>query len=107
MEIKKPLSSTLGGNPRVKTKGESRIKRPYFIAFHGNDAIINTFFKQVSTGIKGWCPVKDSNLQLSVSKTAASTNFANWTKYFWGEGENRTLADRFTGCRATTTLPTP
>ena len=27
--------------------------------------------------------------------------------FFWGDGGNRTLADRFTVCRAATTLPTP
>ena len=55
-----------------------------------------------------WCPVKDSNLQLSVSKTAASTNFANWT--WWGWMDLNQLCpktNRFTVCRASPSAPHP
>jgi hypothetical protein len=41
MDVKKPLSSTLGENPRAKTKGESRIKWLQLVASHGNDLIIH------------------------------------------------------------------
>jgi len=43
MDVKKPLSSTLGGNPRVKTKGESRIKWPKSVVFHDNNFIVHNF----------------------------------------------------------------
>ena len=41
MDVKKPLSSTLGENPRAKTKGESRIKWLQLVASHGNNLIIH------------------------------------------------------------------
>jgi hypothetical protein len=43
MNVKKPLSSTLGENPRAKTKGESRIKWLQFVASHGNNFIVHKF----------------------------------------------------------------
>ena len=41
MDVKKPLSSTLGENPMVATEGESRIKWLQLVASHGNDLIIH------------------------------------------------------------------
>jgi hypothetical protein len=43
MDVKKPLSSTLGENPRAKTKGESRIKWLQLVASHGNNFIVHKF----------------------------------------------------------------
>ena len=40
-KTEKPLSSTLGENPAAKTKGESRIKWPIFVASHGNERNIS------------------------------------------------------------------
>ena len=52
IDVKKPLSSTLGENPAAKTKGESRIKWPKSVASHGNALIISTSFQVVSSSIK-------------------------------------------------------
>ena len=40
---KKPLTTALGRNPRVKTKGESMCKRLQFIASYGNNLIVHKF----------------------------------------------------------------
>lgn len=37
-ETKKPLTTALGRNPKVKTKGESMSKRLQYIASYGNGA---------------------------------------------------------------------
>lgn len=60
------------------------------------------------SGRVNWCPVKDSNLQLSVSKTAVSTNFTNWA--WWGWMYLNQLCpktNRFTVCRASPSAPHP
>ena len=52
--------------------------------------------------------MKDSNLQLSVSKTAASANFANWA--WWGWMDLNPLCpktNRFTVCRTSPSVPHP
>jgi hypothetical protein len=43
IDVKKPLSSTLGENPREITKGESRIKWLQLVASHGNNFILHKF----------------------------------------------------------------
>lgn len=43
MDVKKPLSSTLGENPMVATEGESRIKWLQLVASHGNNFIVHRF----------------------------------------------------------------
>jgi len=40
---KKPFTTALGRNPRVKTKGESMCKRLQFIASYGNNFIVHKF----------------------------------------------------------------
>jgi hypothetical protein len=40
---KKPLTTALGGNPEVKTKGEGMSKRLKYVVFHDNDLIIHNF----------------------------------------------------------------
>lgn len=76
---------------------------------HLTGRTLSQVFNLCQQGLKiFWCPVKDSNLQLSVSKTAAFTNFANWT--WWGWMDLNQLCpktNRFTVCRTSPSVPHP